>query len=153
MDKQDCSFASKLQSFLVRIVITKLHHSVINEKISSVSPQFLGPTLPVVEMTGLEPAASCSQSTRATSCATSRYFVNLSNIVIKTCFVRPLASPLRRVLLLQIYIRFAPQQKPPRRHATPFCKQNRLFLLNFALQEHHTVMFLLVHPKHARVLL
>jgi hypothetical protein len=27
----------------------------------------------MVEMTGLEPAASCSQSRRATSCATSRY--------------------------------------------------------------------------------
>ena len=29
----------------------------------------------LVEMTGLEPAASCSQSTRATSCATSRDYI------------------------------------------------------------------------------
>ena len=30
----------------------------------------------LVEMTGLEPAASCSQSTRATSCATSRHILS-----------------------------------------------------------------------------
>ena len=52
----------------------------------------------MVEMTGLEPAASCSQSTRATSCATSRYFINLVDLVIKTRFVRPLASHSRLAL-------------------------------------------------------
>ena len=35
----------------------------------------------LVEMTGLEPAASCSQSTRATSCATSRFYFRLIDYI------------------------------------------------------------------------
>ena len=35
----------------------------------------------LVEVTGLEPAASCSQSTRATNCATPRYLVIIQRII------------------------------------------------------------------------
>ena len=39
----------------------------------------------LVEVTGLEPAASCSQSKRATNCATPRY------LVVTFCFLLPLS--------------------------------------------------------------
>ena len=35
---------------LVRVFITKLSHRVMNKKVSSVSPRFLGPALPVVRV-------------------------------------------------------------------------------------------------------
>ena len=47
---------------VVRVFITKLCHRVPNKKVSSDSPRRWGPALPVVEVTGLEPAASCSQT-------------------------------------------------------------------------------------------
>ena len=53
---------------------------------------------PLVEVTGFEPATSCSQSRRATNCATPRYsFVFVFMVLIRLfralCFGRPLAVP------------------------------------------------------------
>ena len=52
----------------------------------------------LVEVTGFEPATSCSQSRRATNCATPRYsFVFVFMVLIRLfralCFGRPLAVP------------------------------------------------------------
>ncbi len=55
----------------------------------------------MVEVTGLEPAASCSQSKRATNCATPRclfcYFIK----VYRTCFVRPVCGSRHRLRSLK----------------------------------------------------
>ena len=51
---------------------TGSHHRVINKKAAVTTPDNWEPALPMVGVTGLEPAAFCSQSRRATSCATPR---------------------------------------------------------------------------------
>ena len=50
----------------------ELHCSVINKKSAVTTPDNWEPALPVVGMTGFEPATSWSQTKRATNCATSR---------------------------------------------------------------------------------
>ena len=58
---------------------------IINKKISPNLAKrtdfFVHQALILVEVTGLEPAASCSQSTRATNCATPRYLVSIQRII------------------------------------------------------------------------
>ena len=86
----------------------------------------------MVGVTGFEPAASCSQSRRATNCATPRffYFAFFLKFSVLPCFVRPLAKLSPMALL---------------------CNAKRSVLLRFLrLPASATGSGRLRHPKQAR---
>ena len=85
----------------------------------------------MVGVTGFEPAASCSQSRRATNCATPRKYKSpLLSIFCLLCSPSPVAwSPRVTRRLAPAALRLAAYH---------------------GVRTHHTVVFLLVHPKQAR---
>ncbi len=85
----------KVEVFIQRLNSFEPRHSrgfSLYKKINRITMRFIKT---MVEVTGLEPAASCSQSRRATTCATPRYclFNFICFSYYQLCFVRPLAVP------------------------------------------------------------